>query len=85
MQLAAFLEEVEKSKNIKLEFSQRAKKALAEEGYDPAFGARPLKRVIQKRILNELAKRIIDGSIKSESVVTVDYKNNAFHFDTKYR
>ena len=85
MQLAAFLEEVEKSKDIKLEFSQRAKKALAEEGYDPAFGARPLKRVIQKRILNELAKRIIDGSIQSESVVTVDYKNNAFHFDTKYR
>ena len=85
MQLAAFLEEVEKSKDIKLEFSQSAKKALAEEGYDPAFGARPLKRVIQKRILNELAKRIIDGSIQSESVVTVDYKNNAFHFDTKYR
>jgi ATP-dependent Clp protease ATP-binding subunit ClpB len=85
MQLAAFLEEVEKSKDIKLEFTQSAKKALAEEGYDPAFGARPLKRVIQKRILNELAKRIIDGSIQSESVVTVDYKNNAFHFDTKYR
>lgn len=85
MQLAAFLEEVEKSKDIKLEFSQSAKKALAEEGYDPAFGARPLKRVIQKRILNELAKRIIDGSIQSESVVTVGYKNNAFHFDIKYR
>lgn len=85
MQLAAFLEEVEKSKDIKLEFSQSAKKALAEEGYDPAFGARPLKRVIQKRILNELAKRIIDGSIRSESVAMVDYKNNAFHFDAKYR
>lgn len=55
MQLVAFLEEVEKSKDIKLEFTQSAKKALAEEGYDPAFGARPLKRVIQKRILNELA------------------------------
>lgn len=85
MQLAAFLEEVEKSKDIKLEFSQSAKKALAEEGYDPAFGARPLKRVIQKRILNELAKRIIDGSIQPGSAVTVDYKNDAFHFDTKHR
>lgn len=85
MQLAAFLEEVEKSKDIKLEFSPSAKQALADEGYDPAFGARPLKRVIQKRILNELAKRIINGSIQSGSVVKVDYTNNAFHFDTKYR
>ena len=83
MQLAAFLEEVEKSKDIKLEFSQSAKKALAEEGYDPAFGARPLKRVIQNRILNTLAKNIIDGSIKEGSEVIVKYDNNKYSFDTK--
>jgi ATP-dependent Clp protease ATP-binding subunit ClpB len=83
MQLAAFLEEVEKSKNIKLEFSDNAKKALADEGYDPAFGARPLKRVIQKRILNELAKKIIDGSIQADSLVKVDYAKGSFSFTVK--
>lgn len=83
MQLVAFLEEVEKSKDIKLEFTQSAKKALAEEGYDPAFGARPLKRVIQKRILNELAKKIIDGSIQAGSLVKVDYAKGSFSFTVK--
>lgn len=85
VQLRSMLAVIEKSKGISLSFTKEAKDALAREGYDQAFGARPLKRVIQKRILNELAKRIIDGSIKSGSVVKVDYTNNAFHFDTKYR
>jgi len=69
----------------KMEFADSTKKALATEGYDLAFGARPLKRVIQNRKLNALAKNIIDGSIKQESEVIVKYDNNKYSFDTKQR
>lgn len=55
-----------------------AKQALTKEGYDEAFGARPLKRVIQKRILNKLARQIIDGSVTENSEVTVDYVGEDF-------
>jgi ATP-dependent Clp protease ATP-binding subunit ClpB len=50
---------------------------LAQLGYDPQFGARPLKRVIQKRILNELSKEILMGNIKpnSEIMISLNDKN----------
>ena len=83
VQLSALARHIEASKNIRLEFADSAKKALATEGYDPVFGARPLKRVIQNRILNTLAKNIIDGSMKEGSEVTVKYDNNKYSFDTK--
>lgn len=83
VQLSALARHIEASKNIRLEFADSAKKALATEGYDPVFGARPLKRVIQNRILNTLAKNIIDGSIKEGSEVIVKYDNNKYSFDTK--
>jgi len=50
-------------KNIKLVMTQQAKKYLAEKGFDPSYGARPLKRVIQNEILDELALRMIEGKI----------------------
>jgi ATP-dependent Clp protease ATP-binding subunit ClpB len=83
VQLSALARHIEASKNIRLEFADSTKKALATEGYDPVFGARPLKRVIQNRILNTLAKNIIDGSIKEGSEVVVTYDNNKYSFDTK--
>lgn len=83
VQLSALARHIEASKNIRLEFADSTKKALATEGYDPVFGARPLKRVIQNRILNTLAKNIIDGSIKEDSEVIVKYDNNKYSFDTK--
>ena len=85
VQLPALARHIEASKNIRLEFADSTKKALATEGYDPAFGARPLKRVIQNRKLNALAKNIIDGSIKQGSEVIVKYDNNKYSFDTKQR
>ena len=85
VQLSALARHIEASKNIRLEFADFTKKALATEGYDPAFGARPLKRVIQNRKLNALAKNIIDGSIKQGSEVIVKYDNNKYSFDTKQR
>ncbi len=59
-------------RNIKVEFSDYAMKLLADLGYDPLYGARPLKRVIQKQILNELSKLILSENIDSGSTIMVD-------------
>ncbi|HOF46020.1 MAG TPA: AAA family ATPase, partial [Bacteroidales bacterium] len=58
--------------NIKLEFTKYALDLLVELGYEPTYGARPLKRVIQKKILNELSKIILDGKVDKDSTITVD-------------
>jgi len=65
-------------KKIKLQVSGAAKKLLAKKGYDPTFGARPLKRVIQTEILDKLALQIIEGKVKEESKVKVEEKNGKF-------
>ncbi len=83
VQLESLAKHIESSKGIQLVFTDDVKKALATEGYDPVFGARPLKRVIQNRILNELAKYIIGGTIKEDSKVIVTYDNNKYSFGTK--
>ena len=57
---------------IDLQFSNYALDYLAENGYDPQFGARPLKRLIQKQIVNELSKKILAGSIEKKWPVMVD-------------
>ncbi|WP_394767497.1 ATP-dependent chaperone ClpB [Ferruginibacter sp.] len=57
---------------IQLEFSDYALDYLAENGYDPQFGARPLKRLIQKEIINQLSKRILMGDIDKTNPVLVD-------------
>lgn len=62
-------------KNIKMEVTSVAKNILIEKGYDLNFGARPLKRIIQQMILDQLAKRIIEGKIKYNSKVTIDAAN----------
>lgn len=67
-------------KSIKAEFTDRAIVYLGEKGFDPVFGARPLKRVIQTEVLNPLAKKMIAGEIKSDSVVKIDYENNSISF-----
>lgn len=59
-------------RNIKLNVTERAKKFLAEKGYDPQFGARPLKRVIQTMILDPLAMKIVKNEIPEEATVTID-------------
>ena len=57
--------------HIKLEADQEVLTYIAEIGFDPQFGARPLKRVLQKSILNELSKKILDGTISAESLVGI--------------
>lgn len=65
---------------IEIEASEDALDWLAQLGYDPQFGARPLKRVIQKRILNELSKEILSGKIDKDSKIKLDVFDNHFVF-----
>jgi len=69
------LEKVEKrlnAKNINLQISTKVKKILAEKGYDASYGARPLKRVIQNLILDELALQIIENKIQEGDKIKID-------------
>lgn len=65
-----------REKNIKIITTPTAKKYLSEKGFDPVYGARPLRRVIQNEILDELALRIIEGKIKEGDRVSVDVEKN---------
>jgi ATP-dependent Clp protease ATP-binding subunit ClpB len=67
----AHLRKLLADRKITLEISDAAKKQLAEEGYDPAFGARPLKRTIQRMIQNPLALALLDGRFSDGSTVVV--------------
>ncbi|MDD5568917.1 MAG: AAA family ATPase [Candidatus Pacebacteria bacterium] len=59
-------------KGIKISVTEKAKQSLAKQGFDPNFGARPLKRIIQKLILNPLALKIVVGEIKDGTMISVD-------------
>ncbi|MFD2933062.1 ATP-dependent chaperone ClpB [Spirosoma flavum] len=61
---------------IQLDATDEALTKLGEEGFDPQFGARPLKRVLQRRVLNELSKGILSGEVKKDSVVLMELNNN---------
>jgi ATP-dependent Clp protease ATP-binding subunit ClpB len=67
-------------KNIKLNVSQKVKEYLTRKGFDPLYGARPLKRVIQNDILDELALEIIEGKIKDGDKVKVDLEKEKIVF-----
>lgn len=69
-----------KGQGIALEVTESAKKKLAELGYDPQFGARPLKRVIQREIETKLADKILTGEFKTGDKVRVDLKKDEFAF-----
>jgi ATP-dependent Clp protease ATP-binding subunit ClpB len=69
--------------NIFLTASDEALDWLAQLGYDPVYGARPLKRVIQKRILNELSKEILSGKISRDSIIELDAFDGKFVFLNK--
>jgi ATP-dependent Clp protease ATP-binding subunit ClpB len=68
------------ARHLTLNISDAAKKLLAEEGYDPVYGARPLKRVIQQRVENPLAQRILGGDYVEGDVVRVDVDNAKHDF-----
>ncbi|MEP2670306.1 MAG: ATP-dependent chaperone ClpB [Cyclobacteriaceae bacterium] len=61
---------------IKIDISDAALDRLAKIGFDPQYGARPLKRVLQREILNELSKQILAGKISKDAVIFIDLKND---------
>jgi len=65
---------------INVEFSDYAIDYLAEHGYDPQFGARPLKRIIQKEIVNQLSKKILSGEVDKTKTVLIDVFDNTVVF-----
>ncbi|MFC4636902.1 ATP-dependent chaperone ClpB [Deinococcus hohokamensis] len=69
-------------RRVALHLSEAAKARLAEIGYDPAFGARPLKRAIAREIETPLAREILQGHVPDNSTLLVDYKDGAFTFGT---
>ena len=68
---------------IVLEFTDEALSFIAQEGYDPQFGARPVKRVIQKYVLNELSKEILSRKIDRNQVITIAKKGQGLEFVNK--
>ncbi|MCD9019541.1 ATP-dependent chaperone ClpB [Parachryseolinea silvisoli] len=60
---------------VRIEISDAARNRLAYLGFDPQYGARPLKRVLQRELLNELSKQILAGKVQKDSVIFIDLKN----------
>lgn len=69
-----------KSRSMRMDLTDKAMNLLADLGYDPQFGARPLKRVIQKDIINELSKLILSGKMSDGDLIKVDTDNKGFSF-----
>ena len=67
-----YLERLLKEKDIAFAIDDKAKEWLAKEGYDSAYGARPLKRVIQKSLQNELASKILEGTLVTRAEVSAN-------------
>ncbi len=79
IEIKNFLNRLRK-KEISVSVSEKVKKFLAEKGFDPNLGARPLKRVIQKEILNPLALKIVSGEVKEKGSIAIDFENNKIIF-----
>ena len=71
------------AQNVSLSISEEAIDWLAQLGYDPQFGARPVKRVIQKQVLNELSKQLLSGTIDKSKEIVLDVFDSKFVFRNK--
>jgi len=70
-----------KQQGVIVSLTDGAKDYLARHGYQPEFGARPIKRLVQKEIVNELAKEILEGKISKDSEITIDFKGGTLEFE----
>jgi ATP-dependent Clp protease ATP-binding subunit ClpB len=68
---------------IAISITEKALDLIAEQGYDPQYGARPIKRLIQKNILNELSRKILDGSVKRDQTVLIDRDKTGIIFTNR--
>ena len=69
--------------DLKVEVSEEARAALVKEGFDPAFGARPLRRVIQKRLEDNISEEMLQGKIAPGDTITVTIKDGQYQFQAK--
>jgi ATP-dependent Clp protease ATP-binding subunit ClpB len=69
-----------RDRHINVEFTNNAKKQLIDEGYDVAFGARPLKRTIQQRLENKLAAELLEGKFAEGDTIKIDANAHTFTF-----
>ncbi|MCZ2109437.1 MAG: AAA family ATPase, partial [Dehalococcoidia bacterium] len=72
-------------RDIDFELTQAARDEIVREGYDPAFGARPLRRTVQRRVENELARRILRGDFSEGQRVVVDFRDGEYTFTGRER
>jgi ATPases with chaperone activity, ATP-binding subunit len=72
-------------RDLKLTLTTAAKEKLIEMGYDPSFGARPLRRVVQREIEDEISERILSGTVVGAQDILVDYVGGEFSFVTNSR
>ena len=79
IQLRGLMKRLEDRK-IRVELTDRAKDLLIAEGYDPTYGARPLKRTIQRRVLDPLAMRVLQGEFREGDVVRIDASGGELQF-----
>jgi ATP-dependent Clp protease ATP-binding subunit ClpB len=82
IQVRGLLKRLEDRK-IHVELSDAAKAFIVSEGYDPTYGARPLKRTIQRRVLDPLAMRVLEGEFHEGDRVVVDVGQNGLSFEKK--
>ncbi|WP_114789063.1 ATP-dependent chaperone ClpB [Niabella yanshanensis] len=80
IQLEGLKRQVLQNSGLQLHFSDYALDFLAEQGFDPQFGARPLKRLIQKEIVNQLSKRILSGDVDRNTPILIDVFDNTVVF-----
>lgn len=73
-------EKLLEQQNLSLVITEAARNALANEGYDPVYGARPLRRAIQQRLQNPLATELLKGTFQEGDTVKIDYQNGEFQF-----
>jgi len=84
-ELAKAVQRLGVQKDIELDVTPGLREVLARDGFDPAFGARPLKRLIQTRLLNELAREIVDGRIGEGDAVTAGWDGERVTLESRAR
>jgi ATP-dependent Clp protease ATP-binding subunit ClpB len=82
IQIRGLLKRLEDRK-IHVELTDSAKGYIVAEGYDPMFGARPLKRTIQRRVLDPLAMRVLEGEFREGDKIVVDVNGDGLRFEKR--
>ncbi len=77
------LQEKLKNMGIRIHFDNLVADYLSDLGYDPQFGARPVKRILQKDIINDLSKKILSGEINKETEINATIRNGVVAFENK--